>query len=202
MTRASPGQLFAGGVALLIASGAALLLPTGSDTVRDADPFMDGMCVVAPVTPYDPASGLDLLAARAVPAGARCPVCGMYPARFPQWAAQVIFADGNAQFFDSPVNLFVFLGNVPRYNGSYSAADVAASYVTDHASGLWVDADQAFYVTGSDVPGPMRVGSLPAFAQRDAAAAFAARHGGEVIARDGINGALLRPLTHDRHHQH
>lgn len=202
MTRASPGLLFAGGVALLIASGAALLLPTGSDTVRDADPFMDEMCVVAPVTPYDPASGLEILEPRAVPAGARCPVCGMYPARFPQWAAQVVFADGNAQFFDSPVNLFVFLGNVPRYNVSYTAADVAASYVTDYGTGLWVDAGQAFYVTGSDVPGPMRAGNLPAFATRSDAQAFAAGRGGEVLTREGIGAEVLRPLTHDRHHHH
>jgi nitrous oxide reductase accessory protein NosL len=202
MTRYPPGLLFAAGVALLAASGAALLLPQGSDVVRDADPVVDEMCVVAPATPYDPASGLDLLAPRAVPAGARCPVCGMYPARFPQWAAQAIFADGNAQFFDSPVNLFVFLGNVPRYNGSYAAADVAASYVTDYGTGLWIDAGQAFYVAGSDIPGPMRAGNLPAFAARSDAEAFAARHGGKAIARDAIDGALLRPLTHDRHHRH
>lgn len=202
MTHASPSLLIAGGIALLIASGAALLLPAGSDSVRDADPFMDEMCVVAPVTPYDPASGLDRLAPRTVPAGARCPVCGMYPARFPQWAAQTIFTDGNAQFFDSPVNLFVFLGNVPRYNPSYTAMDVAASYVTDHSTGVWIEAEQAFYVAGSSAPGPMRTGNLPAFAGREAAAAFAAQHGGEVIARDGISAALLRPLTHDRHHHH
>ena len=54
-------------------------------------------CVVAPPTPYDPALGLALTAARAVPVGARCPVCGMYPARSPDWAAQVIFANGDAQ---------------------------------------------------------------------------------------------------------
>ncbi|MGE5332247.1 MAG: hypothetical protein ACM3Q3_10845, partial [Nitrospirota bacterium] len=47
------------------------------------------VCVVAPPTPYNPASGLPLQAARPVPADVRCPVCGMYPARSPDWAAQV-----------------------------------------------------------------------------------------------------------------
>lgn len=202
MTRASPAMLFAGGIALLIASAAVLLLPPGSDTVRNADPFIDEMCVVAPVTPYDPASGLHLLAPRAVPSGARCPVCGMYPARYPEWAAQIIFADGNAQFFDSPVNLFVFLRNVPRYNPSYSAADVAASYVTDFGTGQWIDAGVAFYVAGADIPGPMRVGNLPAFAARSDAERFVARRGGEILNREEIGDAVLRPLTHDRHHHH
>lgn len=202
MTRASPTLLFAGGVLLLIASGAVLLLPPGSDAVRDADPFMDEMCVVAPVTPYDPAAGLALLDPRPVPAAARCPVCGMYPARFPEWAAQIIFADGNAQFFDSPVNLFVFLRNVPRYNVSYTAADVAASYVTDFGTGQWVDAEQAFFVAGSDIPGPMRVGNLPAFAGRSDAEVFAAKRGGEVLTRERIDDAVLRPLIHNRHHHH
>ena len=35
------------------------------------------VCVVAPPTPYNPASGLPLQAARPVPAEVRCPVCGM-----------------------------------------------------------------------------------------------------------------------------
>ncbi|MDD2881113.1 MAG: hypothetical protein PHQ58_11815 [Rhodoferax sp.] len=33
---------------------------------------------------------------RAVPADVRCPVCGKYPARSPDWAAQVIFTNGDA----------------------------------------------------------------------------------------------------------
>jgi len=73
------------------------------------------VCIVAPTWPYDPASGRSLYEARDIPPQARCPVCGMFPARAQSWAAQVIFEDGNALFFDSPLMLFLFLANVPRY---------------------------------------------------------------------------------------
>ena len=51
----------------------------------EAAPVLDpDVCVVAPPTPYNPASGLPLESARPVPADVRCPVCGMFPARSPQ----------------------------------------------------------------------------------------------------------------------
>ncbi|MFZ1498606.1 MAG: nitrous oxide reductase accessory protein NosL, partial [Giesbergeria sp.] len=137
-------------------------------------------CLVAPPTPYDPASGLALHAARAVPKDARCPVCGMYPARAPDWAAQLIFSNGDAQFFDSPLSLFMYLGDVARYSPGRSADDVAAQFVTD-ASGpsrRWIDAKSAFYVVDSSARGPMRAGNLPAFATQQAARQFAEQRGG------------------------
>ena len=39
------------------------------------------VCLDAPPSAYDPASGLALSAARPIPVDARCPVCGMSPAR-------------------------------------------------------------------------------------------------------------------------
>lgn len=58
----------------------------------------DAYCVVAPPTPFDPAWGVGRLEPRPVPKDARCPVCGMFPARNPDWAAQVIFRNGDTQF--------------------------------------------------------------------------------------------------------
>lgn len=159
-------------------------------------------CVVAPPTPYDPASGLPLQAARAVPADVRCPVCGMFPARFPDWAGQVIFANGDAQFFDSPVSLLMYLDDVPRYSPGHTAKDIVARYVTDVTSKSWVDAGAAFYVRGSSARGPMRAGNLPAFASRDAAQRFAAQSGGEVLALEAIDAQMLRQLSGQHQHQH
>lgn len=107
------------------------------------------MCLVASPKPYDPALGLPLGSPRAVSADARCPVCGMYPARAPAWAAQVIFFNGDAQFFDSPQSLFTYLHDVSRYTAGHTADQIIASYVSDADSG--------------------RTGNLPAFA--DVAAA-------------------------------
>lgn len=166
-------------------------------------PVLDpDVCIVAPPTPYDPASGLPLQAARSVPADVRCPVCGMFPARSPDWAAQVIFANGYAHFFDSPVSLFMYLNDVSRYSPGLSADDIVARYVTDVSSKSWIDAGSAFYVHGSSAKGPMRAGNLPAFASRGAALQFAAQRGGEVRAFGSITPTLAKQLGGQISHSH
>ncbi len=197
----SPRQLFQAGVALSLASAAALLMPAGKDTGEGVE-RPDDFCIVAPALPYDPTSGLGKFEPRGIPPDARCPVCGMYPARFPRWAAQAIFHDGATQFFDSPVNLHVFLDDVNRYNSGYGGADIVATFVTDVTSGNWTESTRAFYVHGSDALGPMRDGNLPAFTERRAAERFAAERGGVVLSAEGITPEILRSLTHSVHHRH
>ena len=179
------------------------LQPSASQAQMEPD-----VCIVAPPTPYDPASGMPATAARAIPVDARCPVCGMFPARSPEWAAQVIFSNGDAQFFDSPLSLFMYLQDVPRYSPGRSAQDIMAHYVTDaapHAGGAdtrWIDALAAYYVHGSSARGPMRAGNLPAFSSRQAAQAFADRRGGTVLAFGAVDGEIITQLTHRGSHYH
>jgi nitrous oxide reductase accessory protein NosL len=155
----------------------------------------DDVCIVAPPTPYDPASGQPLAAARKVPQDARCPVCGMYPARARAWAAQVIFADGDAYFFDSPLSLMQYLGRVAHYTRGRTLEAIVARYVTDTGTGAWVDAQQAVYVAGSSALGPMRAGNLPAFADAAAAQGFAQQRGGRVLGFAAVDTALLQSLA-------
>lgn len=163
----------------------------------------DDVCVVAPPTPFNPASGLlPLEAPRAIPADARCPVCGMYPARSAQWAAQAIFANGDAHFFDSPLSLFQYLANVGQYSPGRTAQDLVARYVTDTDTGAWIAADTAMYVDGSSARGPMRAGNLPAFASAEAARRFAGQRGGHVIAFGNVDNTVLYRLAPGRSVDH
>lgn len=163
----------------------------------------DDVCIVAPPTPYEPTSGLPMEAARPVPPDVRCPVCGMYPARFPDWAAQVIFDNGDAQFFDSPLSLFMYLRDTERYSPGRHANQVVARYVTDGTTKRWIDATQAWYVAGSDARGPMRAGNLPAFGSPDDAVQFAKRRGGQVVAFNGVDKDLVDALAGSGgHHAH
>ena len=184
-----------------LSAAAFVLFPTGD--AKQVPPDVDNdFCVVAPATPYEAASGLPMLAPKAVPDDARCPVCGMYPGRFPHWAAQVIFRDGASQFFDSPVDLLVFLARIERYNPSYAAADIAGRFVTDADTRKWISVEQAYFVHGSNALGPMRDGDLPAFASRDQALRFAARNGGRVLRPADITAAELGALSRNRRHRH
>lgn len=191
------------GVAVLTAAGAiaaaaVTLLPgakqAGGDLVIENE-----LCLVAPATPYDPASGLPMLAPRPIPPGARCPVCGMYPARSPRWAAQSIFKDGASHSFDSPIDLFFFLQRVDHYDNRYTAADVAASFVTDFESGQWIEASSAVFVQSSSILGPMRDADLPAFASRDAAETFARNRGGKTLTFTDITPELIASLNRNVH---
>ncbi len=161
---------------------------------------LSDVCVVAPPTRYDPAWGVGLHDPRPIPADARCPVCGMFPARSPQWAAQVVFEDGATQFFDSPVSMFTYLGAVERYAAGRSVGQIVAQYVKDSSTDRWWPAQQAFYVNGSNALGPMRAGNLPAFAREDDAQHFAQQRGGQVMSAHHITPALLRTLAGHAHH--
>jgi nitrous oxide reductase accessory protein NosL len=83
----------------------------------------------------------------------------MFPARSPQWAAQIIF-NGDAQYFDSPLSLFMYLQDVARYSPGRSGRQIAAHYVTDASAPPdgkrtpWVDALSAYYVSARRPRGP------------------------------------------------
>ena len=151
---------------------------------------------------YDPASGLGRHDARPIPADARCAACGMYPSRFPQWAAQLVFDDGGAHFFDSPVDLFLMLGDLARFDAQHRAEQVVALYVSDFRNGGWLDARQAVFVIGSRIHGPMRGPDLPAFADAGSAERFIAEQGGRTLGLAEITPTLLATLRDQNHARH
>lgn len=160
-------------------------------------------CVASPALAHDPASGLAPEAPRPVPADTRCPVCGMYPARYPRWAAQVIYRDHHAHFFDSPVDLLQFLGEVGRHRSGFGRQDILSIWVTDARSERpeWLPAERAWFVHGSSVRGPMRTPDLPAFASREQAKDFARERGGQPLGLGDINPDILRSLSSRRKHE-
>lgn len=180
------------------------------DARRPVDHFQlpaEEICIVppsaaSPAHAWDPAAGHARYEPRPIPAKARCPVCGMYPARFPKWAAQIIFSDGTAHFFDSPVDLFMFLDQTARFDPSHTAADAVALYVADYRSGAWLDARSAVFVLGSTVRGPMRGADLPAFADEATARIFAGEHGGRVLLFDAFDHSTVASLRDANHAEH
>jgi copper chaperone NosL len=193
--------LLAGGV-ILISVAALTLLPRDKQVHRNVDQIMGELCFVAPATLYGSSSGLERLAPKPIPADARCPVCGMYPARSPRWAAQIVFKDGASHFLDSPVDLFVFLQRIDHYSRRYALKDIAISYVADFETGQWIEAHHAFFVHGSTAFGPMRIADLPAFSARKSADTFARSRGGKVLTFAQVSPELIQSLSHNRHHRH
>lgn len=130
---------------------------------------------------------------------ARCPVCGMYPYRTPNWTGQIVFNDQTASSFDSPVDMFRFLNNMPLFDKQHKPGDIGAIYVADYGTKAWADARKAFFVHGSTARGPMNDPNLPAFATREAADAFAKANGGKVLAFGEVTREIIKSLNTSSH---
>ena len=62
-----------------------------------------------------------------VPAGAKCPVCGMFVAKYPDWTASAQFKDGSTSYYDGPKDMFGHYFDVARYTpGNYFEIDRGA----------------------------------------------------------------------------
>ena len=130
----------------------------------------------------------------------RCPVCGMYPYRTPQWMAQIVFNDQTASTFDSPVDMFRFLNNMIVFDKQHKLADVGAIWVADYGTKAWVDAKKAFYVIGSKALGPMNDPNLPAFATREAADAHIKAQGGKLLQFGEVTREVIKSLSGQHKH--
>ena len=95
-----------------------------------------------------------------------CPLCGMYPARYPQFNCLIVFKDGTYEAFDSAAGLLVYM-LFPDKTG-IKPKPVDRIYFKDYLKESWLEAGKAFFVTGSEIMGPMGIEFLPADSQQTA----------------------------------
>lgn len=119
-----------------------------------------------------------------MPKTAKCPVCGMFVDKYREWAAQVVFADGTAAFFDGPKDMFRYYFDVSRYDRARKQTDITAVYVTEYYSTKPMDARKAWFIAGSDVYGPMGAEFIPVDSEAHARE-FMKDHAGKRILRFG-----------------
>lgn len=122
-----------------------------------------------------------------------CGKCGMYPAKYPRWQAQVVFNDGTMTPFDGCKCMFGFLFNMSQFDQEHATSDVASTWVREFNTGDWIDAKKAYYVVGSDEMGPMGKELIP-FADAASAENFQKEHGGQNAQYNSINMETLQPL--------
>jgi nitrous oxide reductase accessory protein NosL len=113
-----------------------------------------------------------------VPDDANCAVCGMVPAKFPDWNAQLATGDGEREFFCSPGCLVTYRAAPGRFTDGRTREDLTRLWVRDYDSTALVDASTATFVLDTDaerVGGPM-MGNPVAFADAAAAEAYVEDH--------------------------
>ncbi len=97
-----------------------------------------------------------------------CPVCGMLPARYPNWIATVLYDDGFAHHFDGAKDMFKYLLDRAKYAPDRVDQPIDTIAVTEYYDLRRINAREALYVTGSDVLGPMGHELIPLATQADA----------------------------------
>ena len=113
----------------------------------------------------------------------------MYSARYPKFNCQIVFKDGSYEAFDSTIGLLVYL-HFPDKTG-ITLMPVAGIYVKDYLKGRWLEADKAYFVTGSDIRGPMGIQFLPVDSQQAAEQIKKQANGKDIIRFNMINRQYL-----------
>ena len=124
----------------------------------------------------------------------KCPVCGMFVAKYPDWVGEIIFKDGSVFFFDGAKDLFKYYFNLKKYNPKRDKSDIAAIYVTEYYDVDFIDAHNAYYVIGSDVYGPMGRELVPLTTKSDAEEFTRDHKGKETLTFKDVTPALIQSL--------
>lgn len=115
-----------------------------------------------------------------VPKDAKCPVCGMFVAKYPKWAAYTKLNDGKKFYYDGSKDMFKFIFEAKSYHHNYTKDDFAIILVSDYYTLNKIDAKKAFFVIGASVYGPMGKELIP-FSTKEDAVAFSKNYNGKQI---------------------
>jgi copper chaperone NosL len=125
-------------------------------------------------------SGADELEPLKLSPADKCPVCGMFVAKYPDFVARIVFKDGTPAFFDGVKDMLKYYFNLPKYNPAQVMGDIKAISVTDYYTLSLIDGLKSYYVIGSDVYGPMGKELIP-FQEEAAAQEFLKDHTGKAV---------------------
>jgi copper chaperone NosL len=124
----------------------------------------------------------------------RCPVCGMFVAKYSSWLSAATFRDGSVAYFDGPKDLFRYFFAVERFDQARKASDVEDLFVTDYYSTQLMRAKEAFFVRGSDVMGPMGPELVPLKSAEEAKTFSIDHQGAEILSFQEITPQVMSKL--------
>jgi copper chaperone NosL len=105
-----------------------------------------------------------------------CAVCGMYLDLYERTRLVILFNDDTTK---STCSLACAAKVINQNKGRIKGVEVA-----DFLTGKLLDADKAYFLEGSDIPGVMSYTSRVAFSSKAQAAIVKKKHGGRIITFD------------------
>jgi nitrous oxide reductase accessory protein NosL len=124
----------------------------------------------------------------------KCPVCGMFVSKYPDWVATVTFKDSTTLFFDGGKDLFTWYHNMQKYTPGRNQTAITAITVNDYYTLKAVDARHAHFVIGSDVFGPMGKELVPFGKATDAQAFLKDHKGKKVLQFNDVTPTILKSM--------
>jgi nitrous oxide reductase accessory protein NosL len=124
----------------------------------------------------------------------KCPVCGMFVAKYPDWLMAIGFKDGSHAYFDGAKDMFKYLHNQKKYDPARKPEDIRTIMVRDYYHLEWIDAQKAWYVLGSDVYGPMGRELIPLEQEADAREFMKDHKGTKIIRFADVTPEVIKTL--------
>ena len=124
-----------------------------------------------------------------VPEKSRCPVCGMFTAKYPKWVAIIEEENGHKYYFDGVKDMMKFYFNPVKFHKEKKP--IKKILVSDYYTLGGVLAKEAYYVTGSNIYGPMGEELIPFKSKADAENFMLEHHGKKILTFDMIQEKIL-----------
>ena len=124
----------------------------------------------------------------------KCPVCGMFVYKYPDWVGRVVFSDGSIAFFDGAKDLFKFYLDPKKYGSGRSRDEFREIEVTEYYGITLIRAQEAWFVLGSKVYGPMGKELIPLASEWDAQEFMKDHQGKRILRFHEILPEVMREL--------
>lgn len=123
----------------------------------------------------------------------KCPVCGMFVAKYEQWLTQIVSGADDQLIFDGVKDMMAYYFNAELYGGSADLSN-AEIWVRNYYTLEYIDGRKALYVVGSDVLGPMGDELIPFSTSKEAENFKKDHQGTAILSFDEITSAQVMEM--------
>jgi copper chaperone NosL len=124
----------------------------------------------------------------------KCPVCGMFVSKYPEWVASITYKNQPALFFDGAKDLFTYYLNPQKYAAKGNPQNIRLILVKDYYALKPINAQKALFVIGSNVYGPMGKELVPFEKMADAREFMKDHKGTKILRFEDVNLSVLNSL--------
>jgi nitrous oxide reductase accessory protein NosL len=115
----------------------------------------------------------------------KCPICGMFVYKYPQWVAMIV-TDKKTLYFDGVKDLM-------KYYFTHQK-EVKSFYAQDYYTKNLIELHKAYFVLGSDVYGPMGDELIPFLHKKDAQTFMLDHRGKKIVTLKQLTQEMVEKL--------